>query len=70
MDESFTETTLIATTHITTRESECPTTLTKLMDRGVGLLAEVAVWDYAMDYESVFDLYKHGSYPYGRVSYN
>jgi len=70
MDESFRDVILLAEQEIQIRDANKPTRLTKLMDRDIGLLAEVAVWDHAISKEQITRLFKHGADTYGRVPNN
>lgn len=62
MDESFRDVILLAEKEISIRGTgNGPTRLTKLMDRDVGLLAEVGVWDEAISRGEILRLFKHGA---------
>lgn len=70
IDESFNEIILLAERSVKVDNAKCPTTLTNLMDKDIGLCAEVGMWDHTMNHESLFGLFKHGADTYGRVAYN
>jgi len=48
MDESFKDITMLAEREIMVKGARVPATLTSLMDRDIGYLAEVGVWDTAI----------------------
>jgi hypothetical protein len=60
-DESFSSVILLAERELTVNISSSSTRVTKLMDKGVGRLAEIGVWNKTMSQTEILELFRHGA---------
>lgn len=61
MDESFRSTILLANKEVQLGHGNNSHALTKLMDKGLGRLAEVGMWQKSMSESEVVDLCRHSA---------
>jgi len=60
-DESFSSVILLAERELTVNISSSATRVSKLMDKGVGRLAEIGVWNKTMSQNEILELFRHGA---------